>query len=528
MEKKLVRDTITLLENKRMVFSVLGSLCEKPSLLKESYVKLSPNDFQDQTYRIVFTAINNIIKSDGEIKKITAEDIDNYISSYPEKYKTYSANSNRGFKIMKQSIESANISLFRSNYKRLKKFALLRHYHEFGFDIRTLYDYEKAITDFKYAGEINEKLDKLEEKEIINHFTLRALKAMEEWSTETGEKSIKVKDKIAGLSKRKAEEPELGLPYLNKKYNSLMKGKNYGRLFCRSADTGNGKSRLMMSDCAYSACDMWYDYKKGWVRNGNREKCLYISTELDERDILTMLLASVSGVGTGEINLGNFSQNIETRLIVGEEILGRSEIFIEEIDDFDVSDISALIEKHIIENGITEVYFDYIQVVPKLSRTMTELFGFTLREDQILVYFAQALKKMAERFNVFISTSTQLSRAEEWDARKLAGGKATANKIDHGVIITKTTNELMKKIGPILKSSVPYQKPNYAHFIYKNRLGEDTVIIWTKMNLGCAREEYCFCTDYNYNLINIQDLDIEVSLIDYTNQIIVQEEEQDF
>ena len=66
----------------------------------------------------------------------------------------------------------------------------------------------------------------------------------------------------------------------------------------------------------------------------------------------------------------------------------------------------------------------------------------------------------------------------------------------------KTKQKDLKEISHILSNPKWGNKtPNYMHFIYKNRQGQDFVIIWTQINLGNLREEVCFVTDYDYNLL---------------------------
>lgn len=515
--KKLIREEISILENPRTVFTVLGCICKYPHLLREKTTVLTKGDFQNPMYRIIFAAINNIIKSDAKIETVTAEDIDNFLSAFPEHYNIYAANNNEGFKFISEAIEKANKSVFGVCYQRLKKFSLLRHYHSFGFDIRTLYDYELAQNNFIEAGKLNQKIENLTQQEIIDHFTMEFMKIKDSWEMDDGTGCIEVKDEIGGLLERLRQSPIIGNPYDSFKYNELFKGKLKGRFFLRSADTGHGKSRLMEKDVAYSACDEWYDYDKGWVGNGNNEKVLYISTELEPDEAMTMFLAALTGIGTSEIEKGNYGTSIDQRIKKGQEVLERANIYLEKIEDFSIQDIENIIEKHIIEHGVTEVYFDYIQITPKNSRFMAELFNMNLREDQILVFFAQALKSLAVKYNIYLQSATQLSRDENWDARRLAGGKATANKVDQGVIITKINKEQLKGIANILKSEMGFKKPNYCHYVYKNRKGKDFVIIFTNMNLGCGREEFCFATDYNFNPVNIADLVINVEQINPIN-----------
>lgn len=48
--------------------------------------------------------------------------------------------------------------------------------------------------------------------------------------------------------------------------------------------------------------------------------------------------------------------------------------------------------------------------------------------------------------------------------------------------------------------------------VYKNRRGRyKDILLWCSTDLGTCRIEPQFATDYNYNLVNIEDLKIEVS-----------------
>ena len=60
------------------------------------------------------------------------------------------------------------------------------------------------------------------------------------------------------------------------------------------------------------------------------------------------------------------------------------------------------------------------------------------------------------------------------------------------------------------------------HWVYKNRQNRDELIVWTDMNLGNLREEVCFITDYNYNLVE----DIFPEYINYTD--VETEEEESY
>jgi len=56
-----------------------------------------------------------------------------------------------------------------------------------------------------------------------------------------------------------------------------------------------------------------------------------------------------------------------------------------------------------------------------------------------------------------------------------------------------------------------YKKPNFCHYVYKNRDGLSNIIVWTIMNMGNMREEMCFCTNMDFELLtDLQPMDIKI------------------
>ena len=84
---------------------------------------------------------------------------------------------------------------------------------------------------------------------------------------------------------------------------------------------------------------------------------------------------------------------------------------------------------------------------------------------------------------------------------------ATADKVDHGIITFKANAKDHENLKHILERGF-YRKPNYSHWVYKNRSGSSGLIIWSYMDLGTMREEPLFVTDTDYNLLDIKPIDI--------------------
>ena len=66
----------------------------------------------------------------------------------------------------------------------------------------------------------------------------------------------------------------------------------------------------------------------------------------------------------------------------------------------------------------------------------------------------------------------------------------------------------MVKLDKVLASNV-FERPNIKMSIYKNRRGRyKGVYLWCKADLGCCRIKPMFCTTYDYELVQIDDIKV--------------------
>jgi replicative DNA helicase len=496
----------------RSVYSVIGVLMNNPQLVRNPEMPLDESDFYQAFHKNIFAAINNIAYSDASVEKITPVDIDNYLAQFPQNYKIWEQHN--GFDYVTSAMENANPKTYKSNYWRLKKFAMLRDYVNVGIDVTSIYDYR--LTDLKQQEEQMKKLDKMTIDQIIEHFSIKFLDLRAKWAIGDKRKSFMAGDGLDGILDRLKQEPEMGYPFKNGFYNAIFRGMRPKKFMLRSAGTGVGKTRLSLADMCNAAVDEIWDYNaKIYVKNGPSEPVLFISTELEQEELQTGMLAYVSGVDEDVVKNGRYSKEIEDRLLYAIEIIKRAPIYAEYIDDFSISDIETIIEQHIIEHGVKYVAFDYIQMVPKLARTMQEAFAGSLREDQILVQLSAALKLLANKYEVYIVSATQVNRNakehEMRDTNSLRGGSATADKVDHGVMVFRVTAKDLDNLKHILeRPGWNVKKPNFCHYVYKNRGGSRVgAIIWTRYHGGVIRETELFVTDLDYNLLDVENMQIE-------------------
>ena len=410
---------------KRDFYNLLGSLCNKPSLLLKDDIDLKPKDFGEDCYKIIFGVINNIIIENVDIQSISAVDIDNEISKIEKNYDIY--NASKGFEFISQAIENCNVVLFKQNLERIKKFSLLRDLDEQGFDISPVYDYKTIDTNLQKQQ--REKLELMSLSEIMDVFTLRLTSLKNEWSVKGNFQSYFVYEGLDTLLEELHKNPDYGFPYANEYYNAIFGGMKFSKLVIRSAGTGVGKTRLALADIAsISAKEIWDLKNKCWKRNGGVFATTFISTELELQELQTCLIAYISGVAEDVIKRGNYSAEVYERINKAIEVLKTSPIYLHYIDDFSVNDIEGIIEHDILQYGVQYAFFDYIQITPKLSRTMAEAYGTHLREDQLLVNLSSRLKLIANKYGIYLSTSTQLNRTakehDNRDATAIRGGKS--------------------------------------------------------------------------------------------------------
>ena len=495
----------------RAVYNVIGSICQDTELLKDSKTQLNPEDFMQSLHQTVFKAINNIVynASGDNVSNITAVDVDNYLSAYPTQYKIW--NDQKGFEYLQNCLEHANKETYWQSYDRIKKMSILRAYVNKGFDISELYDWESD--DFLSREKSLQDLDKKDMKDIFEHFTLKNLQIKDSYDIETEGKQFKAGTNIKDLLDKFKAGIEYGAPYPNEFENFLFRGQRKGKVVIRSGASGTLKTSISIANMVNNAVSKVY--KKGeWHYNGVSLPSLFISTELDEDELNVIALAYMTGIPRKVIMDGLFNKEQEKVLEEAGNILESSPLYMYHIPNFSVADIEDIIERNILDNDVGYISFDYIQLTSKLARSTSELFGQNQREDQILLHLSSSLKTLAEKYDVYIETGTQLNRnskeEDNWDATSIRGGSSIIDKVDCAELLFRTKEKHLEKVKSIIEESGFGKEPTYFRVVFKNRAGMADVIIWSHMNPSTVREEVLFCTDLDYNIIeDVEKLSFE-------------------
>ena len=491
------------------IMQVIGSVFKNPQILEftDKYTVVD-EDFADEFHKIAFGAIYKIHELGAD--KITLENISDFLASRPKSAAIFKQQ--KGEEWLLKVSETCLPEAFDYYYSRLKKFTLLRAYDAYGVDVSDIYDADNILdTKKKQIQEDlldNSTLEQIADK-IDNKIEMIRLKYVDD----VGGEAIQAGEGIVDLIDSLKEHPEVGTPLYGPLINTVTRGARLKKFYLRSAPTGVGKSRTMIADACYIACNEIYDERFGWIHNGTQEPTLYIATEQEKSEIQTMMLAFLSGVNEEHILNGTYEGDEEERVRKAAQILTESPLYIEELPDFSLKDIEDKIKKNIRDHDVKYVFHDYIHTSLKILEEITRRSGgVKLREDNILFMLSIRLKDICNQYGIFIMSATQLNgeyqNSETPDQNLLRGAKAIADKIDYGAILLPVKDEDLVKLDKILCTNV-FEQPTIKMSVYKNRRGRyKGIYLWCKADLGCCRVDPMFCTTYDYEMKSIDDIKI--------------------
>ena len=303
------------------------------------------------------------------------------------------------------------LAAFDYYYNRMKKMTLLRMYNpKAGMDLSWLYDPDNVLdvkkkeaqeswfdnTSIERIAEIiNNKIDDIKIKYIDN----------------SEDDLVQAGDGAMALLERLKTTPEIGYPLYGKYVNAIHRGARLKKFYLRSAATGTGKTRSMIADACYIACNKIYNLEtKEWEDNGTREPVQFITTEQEEDEIQTMMIAFLSGVNEDHILENTYAGDEWERVAEAAKILEKSPLYIKKLPDFSLQDIENAIKFGIRQYGVRYVFMDYIHSSMKILSEISSKAGVKgLREDNILFMISVRLKDLCNQYGVFIMSATQLN-----------------------------------------------------------------------------------------------------------------------
>lgn len=492
---------------------VIGDIFINPSLLDmEEKYKFNNEDFVQEFHQILFGSIYNLHQLGA--KQISIEDIEKYLEQRPKKYAVYKLN--KGSEYLDNIKDMCQLAAFDYYYNRMKKMTLFRMYNRIGMDLSWLYDPDNVLDVKKketqetwfdntslidMANLINKKIDEIKSKYVDNS---------EDGLIQAGSGAFELLERLQNT-------PEIGYPLYGRFVNAIHRGARLKKFYLRSASTGVGKTRSMIADACSVACNKIYNLEENkWEENGTREPTQFITTEQEEDEIQTMMISFLSGVNEDHILENTYAQGEWERVTEAAAILSKSPLYIKKLPDFSLQDIENAIKFGIHQYGVRYVFMDYIHSSMKILSEISSKAGVKgLREDNILFMIGVRLKDLCNQYGVFIMSATQLNgdyvSAQTYDQNLLRGAKSLGDKIDCGMIMLQVSQDDRESLKNIV-NSMGVDMPDIKISVYKNRRGRyKDILLWCKSNRGCCRIDPIFVTNYQYELMNIEDFKIKVT-----------------
>lgn len=509
---------------KRSILQVIGGILQKPSLLDDEKYKLEKEDFHiehgddkpSNFHKIIYAAIHNL-KFEQQLEEIDIVSIDSFLSSYDVQYKIFTDND--GIEYLHKAIELSNLKNFEYNYNRLKKFSLLRSYEAFGFNVDDIYD--ENLLNPKEQERMMDEFDRMDISDIVNHFEEKQLKIRNMFVVDTDKITQHAGKGALELVNSFKIEPDYGVSSIGDIQNTIFRGVKLKTVTLRSAPQNTGKTRIALAEATDLAIDEFYDTKKGeWVSRNNPENVLYISTEMEADLLQPTILAYISGVAEDKIKDALYTEEEYQRVEKASEILDRTNFWIEYVPNFDTQLIETVIKTHILENKAQYIFFDYIHLSVQILQEMANMSkGMPLREDMVLYMFMFRLVSIAEKFNVAITTASQLNgawkEAKNADQDLLRGAKSLADKIQKAMIAFEVTKKDLEELEPMLRNGF-HKQPNIVYHIYKNRMTKyKPVKLWLHIDYDTMRIEECFVTNNDNELIDIKPTEIKTKNFEF-------------
>lgn len=484
--------------SKGTIQQILGSLMKHPQFLSEiDKYSLSMTDFSTKFEKYIFTAIQGLWRNGAP--KITAFDIESYMEANEGAKKLFEQQN--GLEYLQDIEEFSNVENFPYYYAKLKKLNLLRDLKKQNFPVSEFYQEDLTAPD---AAEINQRFEDLTVADIITAVKKRLLVLESDYAGTEEVQEWDISGDIDDIVDSFGEDGSVGLPIQGSIFNRVIDGAQRSCLTIRSGASGTGKTRNAVADACLLAFPLRYNGATAqWEQVGSNQKVLFIITEQTDKQIKKMILAYLTDINESKFKYGRFTEEEKKVIEQGKQVMKEfaSNFILVRIPNPTIDLVKTKVREKVLLHDIGYVFYDYIFIGPAL---LNEFRGFGVRNDEVLLMMATALKDLAVELDVCVFTSTQVNANADNNTNirneaSLAGGRSTINKADNGAIMARPTKEELETLEPIIAT---YGKPNLVTDIFKVRSGEWTQVrIWSIMDLGTMKREDLFITDSRLEVI---------------------------
>ncbi len=491
--------------NSRSIEKVLTALYLDNNLIISPEYPLRLEDFYEKKYQAIYTALYNLYTLGNN--HIDINDIVAYFKEQQGMYEKFIQDG--GMDVLYQVCNDETPLNFDYNYGSVKKHTLLRDFIKLGIDTTDIYD--KSLSAEQFEKQMS-RFNALSIEDMFKHYEAKINNLQNKYQNLLEKSCINAAEGIEELYLSLQTIPEVGLPLEGEMYNTVTRGARLKKLYIDSGASGTGKSRRMVGNACKLAIPLRYNTETDeWEHTGMENKVLFVTTELEHAEVQTLILAYISGVNEDKILNNKYSGNEQERVELAiQYLLQHSNIILEFLPNPTIPVIKTTIKKHVLQNDVEYVFYDYIHITAGLMDGRDK----QTRDDVVLMLVSDTLKNLANELNIHISSATQLNgdyeEKEVKNQNLIRGSKAIADKADIGAI-TLPMNQAEVELGRALALKLGTLEPNFITDIYKNRRGKWTAIrIWRYIDLGTCRTYDCFVTDRSNDPIDFDSVKVQV------------------
>ena len=350
--------------------SVLGAMLMDRDAIVEAEDILTREDFYQRQYGIVFEAMVELYREGKAVDLITLQN-----------------------KLKEKEVpeELMSLDFFRDLVEVVPTAANVGQYAKIVHDKATLRELIKVTENIGnecYLGkEDTEAILEKTEKDIfgllqnrnrmsdfvpIQQIVLNSLSAIEEAS--------KTKGRVTGVA--------TGFTELDYKLTGL----HPAELILVAARPAMGKTAFVLNIAQYAAF------------KDNHAVAMF-SLEMSKEQLVNRLLAMESHVDSQNMRTGNLKDEDWTKLVEGADIIGKSNLIIDDTPGISIAEMRSKCRKYKLEHNLGIIMIDYLQLMSGSGKSDSR--------QQEISDISRSLKALARELNVPVIALSQLSRAVE-------------------------------------------------------------------------------------------------------------------
>ena len=349
--------------------SVIGSMIMSRDAIVEASEIITGADFYQQQYGIVFEAMIELHDEGKAVDLITLQE-----------------------RLKEKDLppEISSMEFVRDLLSAVPTSANVKYYAEIVAEksmLRKLIKTTEEITNACYLGkEKTQDILEVTEKKIFDLVQNRGSKEF----VPIRQVVLNAIEKIEKASRSQGSVTGIPTGFIDLDYK--MSGFQPSDLILVAARPSMGKTAFVLNIAQYMAFH-------------NDVTAAIFSLEMSKEQLVNRLLALESKVDSQNIRTGNLEDEEWAKLIEGANIIGKSNLIIDDKPGISISELRSKCRKYKMEHNLGVIFIDYLQLMTGSGRSESR--------QQEISEISRSLKALARELNVPVVALSQLSRAVE-------------------------------------------------------------------------------------------------------------------